>query len=301
MDVYYSANNAYGFADGHNGAESILGRPERVASCWPITDTPGRKRQMNRTTVAQALGWILVAAALGLFAAIPEAGGPMLALMWAVIVGVFRFSVAVLPDRSSRLAADGVFIVVCFLAAFEGGWYFIPAALAFAVADRATEEVGGSVRGSRQGELLFGVGAAAIGLGAIALVLWGPLYSSRSASIIGGNVFDGPTSQTNLMAVGVTPQAIAVLLSTAILLFVIAMTSIVDARTSNRAAHRLLGFAIVGIVAVAIAGAFTIGVFLLPSIALASLAWAFGHRADRGSGPAGPNASSGPGGSSAQP
>jgi hypothetical protein len=242
----------------------------------------GRNGQMKRTTVAQGLGWILAAAAVVLFAAIPEAGGPTLALIWGVVVGLFRFSVAVLPDRRSRLAADGIFIVGCFLAAFEGGWYLIPGAFSFAVADHALERGGGSVRGSRQRELLFGVGATAIGLGALALALWGPLYSSRSASTIGGITLEEPTTQTNLVSVGLPPQAIAGLVSTAILLLVIAMTSIVDARTSNRAAHRLLGFAIIGIVAVAVAGAFTIGMFLLPAIALASLAWAFGYAADRG-------------------
>lgn len=88
-----------------------------------------------RITVVRWLPWVLVAGVLCLFLVIPGVDGIVLALAWGGLVGLFRYGVALLPDRDARLWVDGIFLVACLLAAFEGGWYLVPATIAFAVKD----------------------------------------------------------------------------------------------------------------------------------------------------------------------
>ena len=56
-------------------------------------------------------------------------------LVWGVFVGLYRYGVAILPDRRSRLIVDCLFAFACLLAAFEGGWFLLPAVLAFSIED----------------------------------------------------------------------------------------------------------------------------------------------------------------------
>lgn len=81
------------------------------------------------------LPWALSAGALVLFVAISPSGF-LLAGGWALVILVARVLAGVASSRDGRLAVDAIFTVVCILAAFEGGWYLIPAAVAFIVADR---------------------------------------------------------------------------------------------------------------------------------------------------------------------
>jgi hypothetical protein len=88
-----------------------------------------------RAAVVRWAPWVLLAAALVLFVLIPDAAGVALALIWGAIMVGLRIAIRLLPDRTARLWADGLVVLGCFLAAFEGGWYLIPAAVAFAVQD----------------------------------------------------------------------------------------------------------------------------------------------------------------------
>jgi hypothetical protein len=231
-----------------------------------------------RTVVVRWLPWALVAVALGVFLLIPGANGPVLVLVWGAIVVAIRYGVAILPDRRSRLWADGVFVIGCFLAAFEGGWYLVPAALAFLVKDRAGSDRERRVPGSKPlPPWLPGLAAAAAGYVALAITVWGPLYSSRAASIVSGAVVEGPVTPTSLAALGPTPRATVVLLLAALFLAVIAVGSVVYARTGHRWARRVLALATLGLALIAIAGAFTIGLLLVPAVVLAVFAWAPGR------------------------
>ncbi len=230
-------------------------------------------------TVARWLPWVLVALALGLFLVIPDANGPVLVVIWGSIVAVVRFGVGLLPDRTSRLWADAVVVLGCFLTAFEGGWYLLPAAVAFAVKDRGSGTTHQPFRHlTGRKEWVAGLAAGAIGIVGLAVALWGPFYASRSATITADSIVEGPLTSTSLFAVGLTPRAVVVLLLAASLLGIIAVASFVHARTGNRWARRLLGRAIVGLAIIAVAGAFTIGAVLLPAIALAIFAWVAGAR-----------------------
>jgi len=92
-----------------------------------------------KPTILRWLPWALVAAALTLFLVIPGVNGPVLLLAWGGIMGLYRYGVAVLPDRRSRLVVDGFCAFACLLAAFEGGWYLLPAVLAFSIEDLVAE------------------------------------------------------------------------------------------------------------------------------------------------------------------
>lgn len=231
-----------------------------------------------KTAVVRWLPWILVAVALGVFLLIPGANGPVLVLVWGTIVVAVRYGVGLLPERTSRLWADAVFIFGCFLAAFEGGWYLLPAALAFVVKDRAGGGEDAPFRGLRpRQEWLAGLAAGAVGVAGLAIAVWGPFYSSRSASIALGNVVEGPITSTYLAALGPTPRATIVLVIAVLLLAVIVIAPAIHSRTGSRWAHRLLAVAILGLGLIAIAGAFTLGPLLLPAIAIALLAWASGR------------------------
>lgn len=88
-----------------------------------------------RTALLRLSSWLLVGCAFVLYLLAPNANGPVLVLAWGAIVAVFRFGATALVDRGARVVADTVFIVVCLVAAFEGGWFLVPAALAFLARD----------------------------------------------------------------------------------------------------------------------------------------------------------------------
>ena len=108
----------------------------------------------RRPAVAAALRllpWLLVVAAFVVFLIAPGADGLDLILIWGAIVAVTRFGVWLLADWHFRLLVDGLFLAGCVLAAFEGGWYLLPAAGAFAICDyldgRWTSGAAGGARG----------------------------------------------------------------------------------------------------------------------------------------------------------
>ena len=79
--------------------------------------------------------WALLLAALGLFLFIPDANGLAVAAIWGLIIVASRVGIGLLPDRTARLWADSLLAFVCLLAGYEGGWYLLPAVIAFAIQD----------------------------------------------------------------------------------------------------------------------------------------------------------------------
>ena len=81
------------------------------------------------------LPWFLTAGAFGIFLLVLASDGLTLVLTWGVVILAYRGSAALGQGRTLRLWLDALFALVCVLAAFEGGWYLIPAAAAFSRAD----------------------------------------------------------------------------------------------------------------------------------------------------------------------
>jgi hypothetical protein len=94
------------------------------------------------TGALHALAWVLAVAALGLLLVAPNANGPLLVLVWGVALVGFRFVTSIVPDRAARMVVGVVFLWGCFLAAFSGGWFLIPAGLAFLLLDWRSKGAG---------------------------------------------------------------------------------------------------------------------------------------------------------------
>jgi hypothetical protein len=228
------------------------------------------------------LPWALAAAALLLFVAISPSG-LLLAGAWGLAILVARVLAAVATSRDGRLGIDAVFTVVCVLAAFEGGWYVVPAAVAFILADRrAGTGLAPPPLAGTQLELIAGVMSAIVGWLALAFVVWGPTYSSMSSTIGPGGAVDSTTTALSLAAVGITSRTAAVLIGTAILLGVVGVGALIHVRVRVRWAHWAIGLAAIALCVIAFLGAFSIGLYLVPAIGLAILAWWVGRGVVRG-------------------
>ena len=231
--------------------------------------------------VIRWLPWALSAGALALFLAISPSGF-LLAGGWALVILVARVLAGVAGSREGRLTVDAIFTVVCILAAFEGGWYLIPAALAFIVADRRPSPAAQVPVVGPGLELVAGIMAAVVGWLALAIIAWGPLYESRSSTVTPAGALESTTAVLNLAAVGISNRTVVVLVGTAILLAVIAVGAIFHVRFRVRWAHWAVGLAAIGLAAVSVLGAFSIGPFLVPALGLALLAWWAGRDIARG-------------------
>jgi hypothetical protein len=133
---------------------------------------------MTRERLIPWLPWLLAAAAILVFAVSP--GGWILAAAWALVILVVRVVASLAPSREARTIIGVLFVAVCLLAAFEGGWYVIPAGLAFLWADRRpTVGPVAPPLGGPQLEIIAGVMSAVVGWLALAVIVWAPLYTSR--------------------------------------------------------------------------------------------------------------------------
>ena len=124
----------------------------------------GPQRRLPRLVIR----WVpaaLAAGALVLLLLAPAVDGPFLLIGWLLALAGYRWVSAAMPDRAGRMAAGGVFLSICVIAAFEGGWFLIPAAIAYLIRDaratpRPTSEltvpgVDGSRGGSPRGPFGF--------------------------------------------------------------------------------------------------------------------------------------------------
>src|SRR4051794_12007817 len=78
---------------------------------------------------------ILAVAGLALILVAPAVNGPLLVAVWLVVLVAYRFLASGATTRAGKTAVDGAFLVLLFVAAFEGGWTFLPAALCYLAAD----------------------------------------------------------------------------------------------------------------------------------------------------------------------
>jgi hypothetical protein len=228
-----------------------------------------------RAQILRIAPWALSVGAFGVLLLIPP-GGLVLAAGWAVVVLIVRLIAASVGSRAARIWTGAVFVLVCFLAAFEGGWYVLPAAVAFLVADASGADPPVAPWQNPPLEVVAAFGSAIAGWIALAAFIWGPLYSSRSATATS----DGTSSATtavSLAAVGITPRAFVFLGLAAVLLAVILTSAWIHARFRRNWARRVIAAATAGLAVIAAAGAMTVGVWLTPALVLALLTWMLGR------------------------
>jgi hypothetical protein len=97
----------------------------------------------------------LAVAIMGLLIPLVASGGYLwpVTLIWALLVAVFAIAEFVYPSaREPRIVVTAVALPFLFLAAFEGGWWLIPADLAQLVIEiRSPETQRGREQGSGPG------------------------------------------------------------------------------------------------------------------------------------------------------
>jgi hypothetical protein len=112
---------------------------------------------MSKTVqgISRLAAWSLTALALGLLWIAPEVPGPVFALVWGTILVAFRFASSIAATQPGRIVIDIVFLGACLLGAWWGGWFLVPAGLAFLLHDGiqdGSRELGRSAPGpSRKG------------------------------------------------------------------------------------------------------------------------------------------------------
>ena len=78
---------------------------------------------------------VLAATALGLFVAFLGVESLLLVGVWIVLIGAFRLVTLGAASRMAKVSVDATFLVLLGVAVFEGGWWLIPAGLAWLVGD----------------------------------------------------------------------------------------------------------------------------------------------------------------------
>ena len=104
--------------------------------------------------MSRSLLWlarILVAAGLALVLMAPDVNGPVLAAIWLIVLVAYRWMASAPASGPGRAAVDAAFLALALVAAFEGGWTFIPAGLCYLGADLV-----GSGRGAGRQDLAVG-------------------------------------------------------------------------------------------------------------------------------------------------
>jgi hypothetical protein len=221
------------------------------------------------------LPWVLAEVTLVVLEALlwPE-GGLWLLILWTCVLLVYRGVVGLLDNRAFRLIGDGAFGLLCVLAAFEGGWYLLPAVAAFAGMDARNV----SLRlpplppGRGGDELIAAAAATFAGWLGLAIAISGPLYSTATAVVsLDGTVFT-TTSTGSLIQSGMTPQAAAVLATIAVLFGLVGLLATAHVRKGRHDAWLALLAVTIPLVSLAILSSLTVGLWIMPGTALAVVA-----------------------------
>lgn len=221
------------------------------------------------TALLRVLGWVLAVVSLGLLLVAPNANGPLLVLVWSLAVAAFRYLTSIIAGRTPRFVLGAAFLWGCFLGAFWGGWFLIPAGVAFLVADWRSEARGVDPR-LLTVEVLAAVAAAVSGLLALALLV----AAQPGASIRGpANVApDGTPIYENLADIAAsgppTDRLDLAVVIAAVLCGVLVLAAATHARTSRRLAFLAMCASVVGLATFAGLASLSAGWWFIPAVAL---------------------------------
>ena len=223
----------------------------------------------TRPRALAVLPWLVLFVFLALLVAMSLARrhGLLVVLVpvWLLATVVLRKAVGRFPERAGRLLADGAFGVVCFLLGSFGGWFVLPAVLAFVAADAVAPTGAGTVTWKADGraELLLGVATLAAAAVMTAVVVGTPLFGYAWKTISSpGEVTESTGSSGLPLITG--------------LVFFMAPAAVVLLGAIREYRRPGTGRALIGLVAVvltvlSVLGGFSIGMYLMP-IAVLSVA-----------------------------
>jgi hypothetical protein len=227
------------------------------------------------------LPWLLAEGTLGFLQAQQwPTGGLWLLLLWTAALLAYRAAIGQISHRGVRLYGDLVFGVLCALAVFEGGWYLLPAVVAFAACDAAGLSITlPSLPDDRERhELDAAVGSTLLGWAALAIFVSGPMYSSATSTVdANGVVVNSPPMQASLLQAGLAPQTATLLATIALLFGLVTVLTAVYVRTRRREAWRALVAVTVLLLVPVILAWMTVGLWLVPGVVLALVAVRLGR------------------------
>lgn len=234
------------------------------------------------TAALRVSGWVLAVLALALLLVAPNANGPLLVLVWAIAVAGFRYLASITAGRTLRLIVGAAFLWACFLGAFWGGWFLIPAGIAFLVIDWRAEARGVDPR-LLSVDVLGAAASALTGLLALAL-----LVETQSGARIRGPANVAPDGTpiyedlADLAAIGPPTDRLdfAVVLA-AVLCGVLVLTAVTHATSSSRLAFLAMCASVLGLATFAGLASLSAGWWFLPAVALGVVACVAGWRRRR--------------------
>jgi hypothetical protein len=231
-------------------------------------------------TPARLVPWLLAEIALiFLEAMLWPAGGVWLLMLWNIALAAYRAVVAAAPTRRRKLGADGVFAILCLAAAWEGGWYLLPAVVAFGVVDAVTRPAPPLEPREIPGEQAAAAAAAVLGWLAIGFFVSGPLYSSATATLLSDGSIVSTQGPASAAEVGLSTQSVAVLGVTALLFGLTWLLASLDGRRRSAATYAGLAVTTLALCAVALLGSMSVGPLLAPGVAFAMVALWLAHSA----------------------
>lgn len=138
----------------------------------------------------------LAAGALILFLVAPDSNGPLLVLLWASALLGYRYAVGLMRSSAERVAVDAIVLAACLVLAFEGGWFLVPAVLAYLDLDRRSPSA--SSGWPPRAYTLFAGAASGWGWAVLAAVVSGRLDAGDSTASLGSvasSLFGGTAAE----------------------------------------------------------------------------------------------------------
>jgi hypothetical protein len=197
-------------------------------------------------------------------------GGLWLLLIWTAVLLLYRAALAPVSRRSVRLVGDLVFAGLCILAVFEGGWYLLPAVVAFVACDAAglTIELPSLPDDAEGHELGAALAATIVGWLGLAISVSGPIYASASSTVTANGVVVDSQPQVSLLQ-GLPPQLALLLIAAAAVFGLVTIAGLLHVRTGRHEAWWVLVAVTVALVVLVVVSTMTVGLWLVPGGALA--------------------------------
>ncbi len=218
--------------------------------------------------------WLVAEAALGYVEARlwPE-GGLWLIVLWTVVLVLYRTALAATDRRTVRLAGDLFFAGICVVSVFEGGWYVLPAVIAFAACDAAglTIHLPALPADRDAHELGAALAATVVGWLGLAIAVSGPLYETATSGVGPNGPFDIPP-QVGLLQAGMSPAMAGLLVAIAVLFGLLPLAAAIHVRAPWRAAWLVLVILALALTILALPAVHLVGLWTAPGLMLTWLA-----------------------------
>lgn len=233
---------------------------------------------MNLARLAGLVPWALLLIGLAAFPVFLGAAGLLFLAAWGALFLIARSRVEA-PRARRSVPLDIILVAVCFLGLYLGGWYVLPAAIAFAVADMAGLVAAPPMtRPPRWVEAGAGIAALAAGVVSLAFLVQGRPYAAAGSTVDATGAVQESVTRTISFADANDPRALMSLALVAALAVAAGVGAVGHVYTGRDSFWFLLGGAALGLAVLTVLSSLSIGPSLAPAAVLAGLAWWLGRR-----------------------